>query len=319
MEKLNIVFFGTPEFAVPSLETLISRGENLAAVVTQPDKPAGRGKKPAASAVRQIARCHHLPVLQPERVREDGFAGEIKKINPDICIVAAFGQIFPKNLLEIPRFGFINVHASLLPRYRGASPINYALINGDDHTGITIMQVDEGLDTGDIILQQSTAIRPEDDAQTLGVRMAQLGAATLATALDLKHRQGWHPVPQDDALATYAPQLRKEDGCIPWQDTGRNIVNRIRGMTPWPGCFTYLDGKRIKIHKAAFTADTAGTSTPGDILYVSNRGIVTAAGEGSVVITELQSEGKKRMTAEAFIRGYRFEKSARFSSGLPNP
>ncbi len=305
MEQLKIVFFGTPEFAVPSLKMLLKSGEHIAAVVTQPDRPAGRGQKPAASAIKKIAVCHNLKVLQPEKVRDEKFIKALENINPDICIVAAFGQIFPKKLLEIPKFGFINVHSSLLPRYRGASPVNHAIINGDDLTGITIMLVDEGLDTGDLLLQEKTPIYIDDDAWTLSSRLAELGAQTLAKALYLKKRGFWNPVPQDSSKATYAPQLKKTDGLINWEKPGKSIINLIRGMAPWPGCFTYLQGKRVKIYKAECMDEDHDAYKPGQIISVSQRGIMTATGKGVVVITELQVEGKKRMSSDEFIRGHK--------------
>ena len=291
MEHLRIVFFGTPEFAVPSLRELINRGEDIAAVITQPDRPVGRGQQVKLTPVREVALKHALLVLQPEQVRQPEFLEAFRQLRPDLAVVVAFGQIFPKALLDIPPRGFINVHSSLLPAYRGAAPINWAIINGETETGATIMQLDAGMDTGAILLQEREPILPEDTAQSLHDRLAQLGA-------------------QNDAQATYAALMKKEDGLLDWTRDSRSLVNQVRGMTPWPGCFSFLDGKILKIHRAAAIDKKHGLQ-PGTIMAADTGGIEVAAGSGSLLLLEVQLEGKKRMEARDFLKGCRLAAGTR--------
>jgi methionyl-tRNA formyltransferase len=317
MDKLRIVFFGTPEFAVPSLQELIDRGELIAAVVTQPDRPVGRGQQVKLTPVKELALKHNLPVLQPERVRASEFLETFRPLRPELAVVVAFGQIFPQALLDIPRHGFINVHSSLLPAYRGAAPINRAIINGDTETGATIMQLDAGMDTGAILLQEPAPILPEDTAQSLHDRLAKLGAKLLGTALDQLRQGLWQPVAQDEARATYAAIMKKEDGLIDWNKDAGSLVNQTRGMTPWPGCFTYLDGKILKIHRAEVIEKSCGMQ-PGTVIAAESGGIEVAAGRGSVLLQEVQLEGKKRMAARDFLKGYRLAAGMRLVKEL-NP
>ena len=304
MAKLRLVFMGTPEFASPTLQTLIERGEEILAVVTQPDRPKGRGQQLAPPPVKVLAERHGITVLQPVKVRAPEFIDMMKGLAPDLIVVIAFGQILPKALLEIPRYGCINVHASLLPRYRGAAPINWCIINGETETGVTTMQMDVGLDTGDMLVKKRTAIDPEEDSRALHDRLAMLGAKTLAETLDLLVADKLVPEKQDDALSCYAPMLKKEHGLIDWSTGAQEIKNLVRGVTPWPGAFSYLDGKAVKV----FRVDVAdGSGTPGTILRAGREGIDVACGRGSVLVKELQLEGRKRLAAAEFLAGYKIE------------
>ncbi|HTG80693.1 MAG TPA: methionyl-tRNA formyltransferase [Geobacteraceae bacterium] len=304
MAKLRLVFMGTPEFACPTLQTLIERGEEILAVVTQPDRPKGRGQQLAPPPVKVLAERHGITVLQPVKVRAPEFIDMMKGLAPDLIVVIAFGQILPKALLEIPRYGCINVHASLLPRYRGAAPINWCIINGETETGVTTMQMDVGLDTGDMLVKKRTAIDPEEDSRALHDRLAMLGAKTLAETLDLLVADKLVPEKQDDALSCYAPMLKKEHGLLDWSTGAQEIKNLVRGVTPWPGAFSYLDGKAVKV----FRVDVAdGSGTPGTILRAGREGIDVACGRGSVLVKELQLEGRKRLAAAEFLAGYKIE------------
>jgi methionyl-tRNA formyltransferase len=315
MDSLRIVFFGTPEFAVPSLQELIARKEDIIAVVTQPDRPVGRGQQVKPSPVKELALKQHLSVLQPERVRRPEFLDVFRSLKPDLAVVVAFGQIFPRALLDIPGLGFINVHSSLLPAYRGAAPISRAIINGEAETGVTIMQLDEGMDTGSILLKAPMPILPQDTAATLHDRLAVLGAQLLGEALDQLRDGAWKPVAQDEAGATYAAMMKKEDGCIDWSRDAGSIVNQVRGMTPWPGCHTWLGDKMLKIHRAG-ALEKSHCAQPGTVVAVEPEGMEVAAGRGSVLVQEVQLEGKKRMTAGDFLKGYRLAAGTRFAGGL---
>jgi methionyl-tRNA formyltransferase len=302
MNKLRIIFMGTPRFALPSLQILIDRSEQIAAVVTQPDRPAGRGQHIALPPVKELALKHHLPVLQPVKVRDAQFIAQIKELSPNLIVVVAFGQILPRALLDIPAFGCVNVHASLLPFYRGAAPISWVLINGETETGVTIMLLDEGMDTGDMLMQEKLPLMPTDTVVTLHDRLAQSGARLLGKALDELGSTGWTRIPQDHVRATYAPLLKKEDGLIQWQKRAREIHNQIRGMNPWPGCFTYFNGKLLKVF-AIEVGEQHAKETPGSIIEISESGITVATGTGALILKEIQLEGKKRMPAEEFIKG----------------
>jgi methionyl-tRNA formyltransferase len=310
METPGIVFFGTPDFAVPSLRQLLDRGERIAAVVTQPDRPVGRGLQVKLSPVKELALSHGLQVLQPGRVRAPEFLERFRALAPDLAVVGAFGQIFPQELLDIPRHGFINVHSSLLPAYRGAAPINHAIINGDRLTGATIMQLDAGMDTGAILLQQPEPILPDDTAQSLHDRLAALGARLLGQALDQLRQGGWHPAAQDESRATSAPPMKKEDGLLDWSRDAVRLVNQIRGMTPWPGCFSLLAGKVLKIHRAAALGGQR-KEAPGTVIAADERGIEVAAGSGSLLLEQVQLEGKRRMSAADFLKGARLTPGTR--------
>lgn len=309
MQPLRIVFMGTPQFACPTLQMLIDRGENVVAVVTQPDRPKGRGQQLQQPPVKELALKYGIPVMQPLKVRGAEAVEEIRSFNPELIVVVAFGQILPKALLDIPPLGCINIHASLLPRYRGAAPLNWCLINGEVETGITTMMMDVGLDTGDMLLTRTTAITPEDDASSLHDRLANLGAETMAETLDLLKGGKLAPVKQDDSLSSYAPMLKKELGEINWLATTTSIINLVRGITPWPGAYTKHEGKVIKIHKVRAGS---GSGAPGEILQAGKEGIETATADGSIIIEELQLEGKKRLKAAEFLAGCRLEPGSIF-------
>jgi methionyl-tRNA formyltransferase len=299
---LRVVFMGTPQFACPTLQRLMDRGDTVLAVVTQPDRPRGRGQKALPPPVKELAAQHGLPVLQPPKIRVAEFIETMRALNPDLIVVVAYGQILPKALLDIPKLGCINVHASLLPRYRGAAPLNWCIINGEQETGVTTMLMDVGLDTGDMLLKKVTPLDPDEDTSALHDRLALLGADALAETLELCARGLLVPEKQDDARSCYAPMLKKEDGLIDWNCAPLTIKNLVRGMTPWPGAFTYLDGKLLKI----FRVQTGcGTGDPGTVLVADKYGIEVACNGGSVVIEDLQLEGKKRLPARDFLAGYR--------------
>lgn len=312
-QGLRVVFMGTPLFACPTLQRLIDRGDTVLAVVTQPDRPKGRGQKALPPPVKELAERHGLQVLQPPKIRAAEVVEIIRDLNPDLIVVVAYGQILPKTVLDIPRNGCINVHASLLPRYRGAAPLNWCIINGEQETGVTTMLMDVGLDTGDMLLKKVTAIDPDEDTSTLHDRLALLGADALSETLDLLTQNALTPEKQDDALSCYAPLLKKEDGCIDWNRSGTAIKNLVRGMTPWPGAFTYLDGKLLKIYRVKTGAETG---TPGTVLEAGKDGIVVACADGSIVIEDLQLEGKKRLNAREFLTGCRLSPGTELGKGV---
>lgn len=311
MPPLRILFMGTPQFACPTLQMLVDRGENVIAVVTQPDRPKGRGQQLQFPPVKELALSHDIPVMQPVKVRAPEAVEAIREFDPDLIIVVAFGQILPKALLDIPRYGCINIHASLLPRYRGAAPLNWCIINGERETGITTMLMDVGLDTGDMLLKKTTAITPEDDATSLHDRLSALGAETMAETLDLLLAGELRPEKQDDSLSSYAPMLKKELGEINWNSPTEKIINLVRGVTPWPGAYTKIDGKVVKIHKVHAGS---GRGTPGEVLKTGKAGIEAATKDGSIIIEELQLEGKKRLKAAEFLAGCRVESGSFFES-----
>jgi methionyl-tRNA formyltransferase len=307
MQDIRIVFFGTPNFALPSLQALIACSRLPVAVVTQPDRRVGRGQHLQPSPIKQAALQAGLSVLQPEKVRSPDFVNQFIKLAPDLAVVAAYGQIFSQALLDIPRFGFINVHSSLLPAYRGAAPINWAIINGERETGVTIMRVEREMDSGPILLQRTEPIGPDDTAASLHDRLAVLGGRLLGEALDQLAGQGWQPALQRHELATYAPMLSKQDGLIDWSLPAAVIYNRLRGMTPWPGCFTLLDGRILKIHRASVQDGGRGSAEPGTVLSAEDSGIMVAAGSGALTVTSLQLEGKKQISAGDFLKGTKLQ------------
>ena len=304
MTGLRIVFMGTPEFACPTLQTLVDRGERVVGVVTQPDRPKGRGQQLQPPPVKVLAERHGIPILQPLKLRVPEAIEEIRVMAPDLIVVVAFGQILPQSLLDIPLRGCINVHASLLPRYRGAAPLNWCIINGETETGVTTMLMNAGLDTGDMLVKRATPIGPDEDAASLHDRLAVLGAATLAETLDLLVAGRLVPEKQNDALTCYAPLLKKEHGRIDWAREPAAIRNLVRGLTPWPGAYSSLGGKLLKISRVACGV---GSGTPGTLLRVGRDGIEVACRGGSVLIQELQLEGKRRMAAGEFLAGHPLE------------
>lgn len=305
MSRLRVLFMGTPEFACPTLQMLIDYpGVEVAGVVTQPDRPKGRGQKLAPPPVKELAERHAIPVSQPLKVRAPEYVEEVRQLDPDLIVVIAFGQILPKALLDIPKHGCINVHASLLPRYRGAAPINWCIINGEAETGITTMMMDVGLDTGDMLLRKATPIGEDEDAGALHDRLSLLGAETMRQTLDLLLAGRLVREKQDDALSCYAPMLKKEMGLIDWNLEPERIRNLMRGLTPWPGAYTFLDGKTLKVCRARVGK---ASGPPGTVLKADKAGIEIACNGGSLIVEELQLEGRKRLAAAEFLAGCRMD------------
>ncbi len=308
---MRLIFMGTPQFAVAPLLALAAAGHEIAGVVTRTDKPAGRGRNLAAPPVKLVAQELGLAVFQPGSVRDPEFINLLRDIGPEAIIVAAYGQMVPKEILTLPMFGCINIHASLLPAYRGAAPINWAIIRGEQETGNTIMLMNEGMDTGAILMQESIAIGPEDTAGMLAEKLASLGAKLITTALPLLASGKLAPIAQDGTKATRAPLLKKGDGLINWDLSAREIHNRVRGLSPWPGAYGYLDGQMVKIIKT-FALDGAGE--PG-LLYEKDKSTLEAGtGSGLLRILNIQPEGKKPMMASVFMRGHRGMNGKKFAN-----
>jgi methionyl-tRNA formyltransferase len=308
-----LVFFGTPEFAVPTLAALVAAGHAPARVVTQPSKPAGRGRKEQDPPVARWAREHGLPVLQPERVRDPAFLAEMREIGPAVAVVVAFGQIFPRDLLSLPRHGCINVHASLLPRWRGAAPIQAVLAAGETRTGVTTMQMEAGLDTGPMLLQDEIEIGPAETAGELSQRLAEVGAALMVRTLDRLAEGTLDARPQDDALATYAPRLTRESGRVDWTLSAREIVNRLRAYTPWPGLTAELRGEPVKLLAVEVLGEETGEE-PGTCLGLRGGVLGVAGGGGSVLgVREAQRPGRKALRAADFANGERLQRGELFS------
>lgn len=302
---MRLVFCGTPMFAVPCLERLISAGHEVMLVVTQPDRPQGRGMTLTAPPVKQAAIKLGRPVVQPEKIRKNPeFQEQLTALKPDAIIVVGYGRIIPPWMLQLPPRGNINVHGSLLPKYRGAAPIQWAIANGDTITGVTTMRLDEGLDTGDILMKREMEIQPDDTAITLAPRMAAIGAELLVETLQGLANESVHPVPQDNSQATLAPILKKEDGQIDFSRSAKEIHNRLRGFQPWPGAFTHYRGKTLKI-VAAEPASANLEVAPGQIYLHENQLLAGCAGGTLLALLQLQPEGKKVMSARDFISGYR--------------
>ena len=299
---LRIVFMGTPDFAVPSLKALLDGPERVAAVVCQPDRERGRGKKVSPPPVKALAERHRIPVLQPESVRTASFAAEMQALTPDLLVVVAYGKILPQVLLDLPPLGAINVHGSLLPKYRGAAPIQWAVINGETETGITVIQMDAGMDTGDILLTAPVPIGPQETAGELFERLAALGGATLSDAVARLKEGGLTAQPQAHALATHAPPLAKEMGHLDWSLPARRLHSLIRGLDPWPSAYGFIDGKRFRFFSPEIVPIRAD-EPPGAICRADSQGLLVACGEDRLLIRELQPEGRKRMEAGACLRG----------------
>jgi len=302
----RIVFMGTPEFAVPSLKALLAQGENVVCVVTQPDRPRGRGRKVLPPPIKELAESAAIPVLQPERIKGNDFRSILKKYEPDLIVLTAYGKILPPDIINLPPLGTINVHGSLLPKYRGAAPIQWALINGETETGITIMQMDEGVDTGDILLQEKISIEPIDTTATMSVKLAELGGDALGRALDLLRRDKLVPIKQDDSRASLAPLLKKEDGLVDWSQSADRISCLIRGLDPWPSAYTTLSGKRLRLFSPQPVGERSCQNTlsePGCVCLADRNGLLVATGDGCLLIKEIQAEGARRMKVDAFISG----------------
>ena len=316
---MRIVFMGTGEFSVPSLQALITQNFDIIGVVTQPDRPSGRGKKLISPPVKIAAAQHNLHVYQPERVRKPDFMRTLKGLQPDAIVVVAFGQIIPKAVLDIPPCGCINVHPSLLPKYRGAAPIQWALINGEEETGITIMLLDETEDTGDIILQRRVKINPRENAAMLSDRLACTAATTLVEVLEaIPSNAPPRHTPQDHEKATHAPKLTKESGRINWHASAVEICNLVRGTAIWPGTYTFLNGElRLQILECHIIINALqGEISPGDITVTLQHHLIVETGEGAVRITKVQPANKRIMAADEFINGYRVKTGARFTQAI---
>ena len=305
---MRVVFMGTPAFAVPSLEALDNSDHEVVGVVTQPDRPKGRGQAVVPCPVKELALAMGLPVKQPEKIKSPEFLQQLSDWKPDVIAVTAFGRILPKAILDLPPMGCVNVHGSLLPAYRGAAPIQWALIHGDAETGITTMLMDEGMDTGAVLLQQTVPIEPEETFLELGARLAQVGGALLVETLTRLAEQSVVPRAQDHTRATLAPLLKKEDGVIDWTQSATEIANRIRGLSPWPGSYTFHREHRLIIWKGRIDAQGApGRSEgrrPGTILAVGQKFFWVETGEGRLEVLEVQPANKKRMSVEQFLQGY---------------
>jgi methionyl-tRNA formyltransferase len=301
--SLDLVFCGTPHFAVPTLEKLVDAGFRVHLVVTQPDRPKGRGLELVSSPVKESALKLNLPITQPERIKvNDEFRSQLTALKSDAIIVVGYGRIIPQWMLDLAPLGNINLHVSLLPKYRGAAPIQWAIANGETVTGVTTMRIDAGLDTGDILLQQELPIAPEDTAETLAPRLASIGADLVVETLRCLEARTLPRRPQDNMRASLAPILKKEDGLIDFSRSAADIINRIRGFQPWPGAYTKFRGKNLQILKAQPVADAVPL---GEMQVLSNRLLVGCGHKTSLELLEIQLEGKKRSAAQDFVRGYR--------------
>lgn len=297
---MNVVYMGTPEFAVPPLQAIINANHTVTGVFTQPDKPKGRGYVLTPPPVKECALQHNIPVFQPKSMK-DGEALEIlKELNPDVIVVVAFGKILPKDILQLPKYGCINVHASLLPKYRGAGPIQWCVLNGEAETGVTTMLMAEGLDTGDMLLKSVTKIGENETAGQLHDRLSEMGASLITQTLEKLQQGEITPEKQDDSQSNYAPMLTKELCKIDWSKSAQEIHNQVRGLNPWPVAVATVNGKRVKIYSTQLCNKNG---TAGKV--ISLEPLTVACGENSVIISELQPEGKKRMNAQDYVRGYR--------------
>jgi methionyl-tRNA formyltransferase len=299
----RIIFMGTPAFAVPTLQALLDHGENVVGVVTQPDRPKGRGRKLTPPPVKEIAVAASIPVLQPTKIKTQEFHNQLKSLRPDLIVVTAYGRILPGSVLFLPPLGAINIHGSILPKYRGAAPIQWALINGEKETGVTIMQMDEGLDTGDILLPGSIPIALQDTTSTLAVKLAGLGGKLIIEALELLKEDRLPPLKQDDSLATFAPPLKKEDGRINWQKSAFEINCLIRGLDPWPMAFTSIDENWIKLFLPTVVENEV-TEPPGTLCRADKNGLLIATGKNYLLIKDVQLHGNRRMDVASFLNGH---------------
>ena len=307
----RIVFMGTPEFAVPSLQALLDHGENVVAVVSQPDRPKGRGRKLMPTPVKECAQAAGIAVLQPSKIKTPEFLDSIKALEPDLIVVVAYGRILPEAIVNQPSLGTINVHGSLLPKYRGAAPIQRAILNGDAKTGITIMKIDAGMDTGAILLQNSLSIQPDDTTVTMADKMSDLGGRLLTEALDLMRQNELTPHDQDNALASPAPPLNKDESLIDWTRSAFEISCQIRGLDPWPKAHTTLESKWFRLFKPTVIPGEP-TEPPGTLCRIDQDGLVIATEHDYLLIGEVQREGSKQMPVQAFLCGYPLKPGLRF-------
>ncbi len=303
---MKIIFMGTPEFAVPSLEMLINEGYEVIAVVTQPDKPKGRGNKLAAPPVKEFALEHGITVLQPAKIKTPEFVGQIRELGPDLLVTAAYGKIISKEMLDVPTLGCINVHGSLLPAYRGAAPIQWSIINGEKVTGITTMFTDVGLDTGDMLLKKEIEISSDMTAGELHDAMAVLGAQVLKETLSELKKGTLVRKPQDDSLSSYAPIITKEVGLMDWNKTAQQVHDLVRGTSPWPGAYTFLNESKMRVWKTCVsTMENNKSHLPGEIVKVDDNGLLVKCSDGYIVISELQFDSSKRMKVSDYLRGHK--------------
>ena len=302
-QPLRIIFMGTPDFAAATLKALIDGPDEVVALVTQPDRAKGRGKKLTPPPTKVLAESVGIPVLQPTKIKTEEFHNGLLTYRPDLIVVAAYGRILPKSLLELAPLGCINVHGSLLPQYRGAAPIQWSVLNGDKETGVTIIQMSEGMDTGDILLKATIKTAPDETAGSLFDKLAVLGSATLLQAIQGLQDGTLIPVAQDHDLATVAPMLKKDDGLIDWKKDAKEIECLIRGLDPWPTAFCFLDSKRLRLFSPE-VLHKESDAQPGTVLQADKRGIFVACGTNTLLIKEIQPEGKKRMAVESFLCGH---------------
>ena len=305
---MRVVFMGTPDFAVGTLKALLQSRHQVVAVVTQPDKPKGRGKAMQFTPVKEVAVRAEIPVLQPKRVREPEVVEEIRQFHPDVIVVVAFGQLIPKAILDMPQYGCVNVHASLLPKYRGAAPIQWAVIDGEEKSGVTTMQMDEGLDTGDMLLTEEVVLDPQETGGSLFDKLSEVGAGLLLKTLDELEAGNVHPQKQpSESTTAYAAMLTKKMGEIDWTQSAVQIERLVRGLNPWPSAYPHLGQKTLKIWRAAVHPSMVQTKEPGTVILMDKKHFGVQTGDGMLEILELQLEGKKRMDADAFLRGYQVE------------
>jgi len=310
-----VMFLGTPQFAVPTLRRLLDSAHSVAGVITQPDRPRGRGQKITHAPVKALAVERGIPVYQPDRLKPPEVADALRAWNADLGVVAAYGRIIPEHLLTIPRFGMINVHASLLPKYRGAAPVHRAVISGDDQTGVTIMRVVKELDAGGMFAKVTRPIGPDETSDVVETALAEMGAQLLVAVVDQLASGTAREEPQDDTQATYAPRLTKEEGLIDWTQAASAIHNRVRGLYPWPHAYTFLNGTRLIVLRSAVATRTAGASAsgPGTILGATSEAIQVATGDGELAILEVQPEGRRAMRVHDFLLGHRLAAGETFS------
>jgi len=321
-ERMRIVFCGTPQFAVPTLKHLLAQPDfEIAGVITQPDRPRGRGQELSLSPVKQVAKAAHLPVHQPEKIRAPEAQGLLKEVSPDCVVIIAYGQIIPAGLLSIPPYGWINLHASLLPKYRGAAPINWAIVNGETRTGVTTMRIDAGMDTGDMLLQREIEIGPTETAPELVLRLSELGAPLMAETLRRLAAGTIVPRAQNHAEASYAPMLKKEGGRIDWNRSAREIYNRMRGLAPWPGAYTTFRGQACHVLGEPVSKGVGATLPPGGggvapgTLFGEKNELFVMCGDATVLrVVSVKVEGRKQVSASEFANGARLKAGERFGN-----
>ena len=311
---MKIVYMGTPDFAVSPLRSLLNTEYEVAAVVTQPDKPKGRGKALMPTPVKEEALKHGIPVYQPEKVREPGFVEKLRELKPDLIVVAAFGQIIPESVLNMPKFGCINIHASLLPKYRGAAPIQYAVIDGEKESGVTIMKMGKGLDTGDMIARTEVPLAKDETGGSLFEKLSSAGARLLVETLpDIFAGTAVYEKQPEESPTPYAAMITKKMGLIDFSKSAEELERLVRGLNPWPSAYTFLNGKNLKIWKAEADMTQAEKNIPGTVVRADEEGICVACGTGRLILKEVQLEGKKRMDSASFLRGCKVEPGTRLT------